>query len=347
VADFGIAVVGAGRISTAHAPAIAAAPGTRLVGVYDTDQSAASVFAQQYLAPRVFATWDELLGSPDVRMVAVLLPHHLHARFAIEALSSGRDVVVEKPLATSLSEADQMLDAAARAGRQLFAVQNRVYDPGIELARDLVTGGAIGEIFLAQTSAYESDGAHRARPWLRSDQQGVLMAQAVHEAYLLRWLVGDVHAVTCHYASASPVRMAGPHTAVVALEFRGGAVGEMTATFAAVHGPSEHSVTLFGSGGYVQAMRRWVPGTPRLTMARRGFSYSVSAISPARFGDSDLHMLEVPDGEAFHRMWADFVASVATGKPPQVTGQDGRSAIEVMLAADRAAREKTRVVLPL
>jgi len=347
VSGIGVAIVGAGRISAAHAPAIIAAPGARLVGVYDADEQTARAFAAQFGVSTVYPTWSSLLDSPDVRLVAILLPHHLHARYALEALRSGRDVVVEKPLATSLAEADQMLDAAARVGRTLFAVQNRVYDTGIALAKDLIAQGAIGELFLAQTRAYESDAAHRARPWLRADEQGVLMAQSVHEAYLLRWLVGDVRAVTCHYARTATIQIAGAHTAVVGLEFQNGAIGQMTATFAAVHGPSEHSVTLFGSAGFLEAARRSTPGLPRQTPDRRGFSYAVSAISPSRFGDETPHSLEVPEGEAFHRMWADFIASVATGAQPLVTGLDGRKAIEIVLAADEAARTGRRVALPL
>ncbi|MGH2369429.1 MAG: Gfo/Idh/MocA family protein, partial [Chloroflexota bacterium] len=151
-----IAIVGCGAISRAHLRAIREAqpgPGVRLemVGVFDQNGARAAERAQQFGIERVYGSWPEVLDDERAEVVAILLPHDLHCRFAMEALEAGHHVVTEKPMATSLAECDQMMAAAQRAGKQLRPVHNRVYDPASDAAKQFVESGAIGEVFLAQT----------------------------------------------------------------------------------------------------------------------------------------------------------------------------------------------------
>jgi UDP-N-acetyl-2-amino-2-deoxyglucuronate dehydrogenase len=341
-----VAVAGCGAISRVHLRAIAESqPGDGLrlavAGVYDQDPGRARERAQEFGLERVYTSWTELLGDRAADVVAVLLPHDLHNRFATEALAAGHHVVVEKPMATTLADCDAMIGAARRAGKQLHPVHNRVYDPASEAAQAFLAEGAIGEVFLAQTVGLEPPQTVSVRPWLGTPAGGggVLLAQAVHPAYVLRWLLGDVAEVACFAATRKVVEMTAEDTAVALLRFRSGAVGEMTGTFGLRAGPYEHGITLYGPEGYVEIS------------SRRG----VLGISPRRFGDREPHPLlqAAPAGETrathsgFRRLWEDYARGFATGAPTRVTDEDGKRAVEIILAAYRSVADGRAVPLPL
>jgi predicted dehydrogenase len=332
-----VAIVGCGAISRAHLGAIREAQeaGVRVevAGVFDQDAARAAGRADEFGVERVYRAWQEVLDDARADAVAVLLPHDLHCRFAVEALAAGHHVVCEKPLAPTLAECDQMLAAARRAGKRLHPVHNRIYEVGSEAAKQFVDSGAIGEVFLAQTVGLEPPETVGVRPWLGTEAGGggVLLAQAVHPAYLLRHFLGEAAEVTCFTSERKVVAMAAEDTAVAVFRFRCGALAEMTGTFGLAAGPHEHGVTLYGPDGYVEIH------------SRRG----ILGISPARFGDREAHHLVADPGwgRGFRRMWADYARGFATGAATRVTAEDGKRAVELILAAYRAAAERRTVPL--
>src|SRR5262249_60944846 len=105
-------------------------------------------------------------------------------RYRFEELVDGKDVASEKPLAEDLAECDAMLEAARHAGRRLFMVQNRIYNPAYEKANELQRGGAIGTVFLVQSNGFEGPNTVWRSSWLATPRRGngVMLAQAVHPA---------------------------------------------------------------------------------------------------------------------------------------------------------------------
>jgi len=335
-----VAVIGCGSIAQTHIPAIQSVPALSLAGVFDADPDRARRTAERYQVARIFESWAEVLADPTVEVVALLLPHDLHCAYTVEALAAGKHVVVEKPMAVSLAEADEMIAAARRYRRVLMPVHNRLFDPAVEKLRDLVASGAIGEVYLAQTNGWEPPSTVSVRPWLGTGRGGggVFMAQAVHAAYLLRALVGEVARIAAFEGGRKVVPMQDEDTMVATLTFRNGAVGVMTATFAQATGPGEHSVTLFGTAGWA---------CQRLAWAGEERRQELLVVSPTLFGDTAIHALTVPTGNAFARLWQRFAESLQAGQEPPVTAQDGRAAVEIILAGYRSAETGTVVSLPL
>jgi predicted dehydrogenase len=328
-----IGMAGAGRVANVHLRAIGGTEAVEIVGILDLNQELAREQAGKNGIPRVYASWDELLKDDAVQCVATLLPHDLHEQYATEALSAGKHVVCEKPLAPTVAECDRMLAAASRAGRKLFPVHNRVYDLAIEKMHEVVDAGQIGEVVLAQTTGFEAPPT--VQSWLATPRGGggVLMSQAVHPMYALRWLLGDVARVSCLFGDRKVVDMTAEDTAVVLLKFKSGVAGEMTCTFGIAHGPLDHSITFHGSDGY-------------LNMSQR----RLWAISPKRFGDKELHEIEVRETDhaaAFRAMWEDYARGILEGVPTRQTGEDGKRAVEIVQAAYRSNAEGRTVDLPI
>jgi UDP-N-acetyl-2-amino-2-deoxyglucuronate dehydrogenase len=340
-----IALVGAGNVARSHLMGLAESDIVEVAGILDPDQARAREKAEAFGIPRLVESWAELLADASIPCVGLLLPHDLHESFAIEALAAGKHVVCEKPLATTIASCDRMLAAAESHGRKLFAVQNRIFSRAYEAVKEIVTSGAIGDVLIAQTNGFEGPGTIVGRqPWMTDHRGGggVLITQAVHAAYALRYLVGDVKQVSCLFAERKVVPMTAEDSAIVTLRFANGAIGEMTSTFTIAHGPFDHSITLHGTDGYVTV------GAIRGDARRR---FGVRAISPSRFGDKELHDVEILGDDlghqSFGRMWDEYARNILDGSPTRCTGIDGKRAVEVILAAYASNASHRVVTLPL
>jgi UDP-N-acetyl-2-amino-2-deoxyglucuronate dehydrogenase len=328
-----VALVGMGRIGRVHLQALAAAANAEVVGVFDLNAELARERAAAANITRVYASWHELLSDADVQCVGILLPHDLHEQYATEALEAGKHVVCEKPLAPTVPECDRMLAAAARANRMLLPVHNRVYSAGVEKMGELLRQEAIGEVFLAQTTGFEAPPT--VQTWLATPRGGggVLMSQAVHPMYALRWLLGDVARVSCVFGGRKVVDMTAEDHAVVLLKFANGIAAEMTCTFGIAHGPLDHSITMHGRDGY-------------LTLSRQ----RLHTISPRLYADTELHEIPLADTDSaagFARMWEDYARGIVDGTPTRQTGEDGMRAVEIVQAAYRSNATGQTVDLPM
>jgi predicted dehydrogenase len=332
-----VAIVGCGAISQAHLKAIQQNDPqlVRVAGVFDRDQERARARAAEFGVERVYGSWEDVLADSEADVVALLLPHDVHARFTIEALEAGHHVVVEKPMGSSIEEMDRMIAAAEKAGKRLHPVHNRIYDPATEAARDFIRSGAIGDVFLAQTLGLEGPSTVSVRAWLGTEagRGGVLLAQAVHPAYILREVLGEVAEVACVTSQRKVVQMTAEDTAVAIYRFRSGAVAEMTGTFGLPVGPHEHRVTFYGPEGFVEIS------------SKRG----VSALSERHFGDRTVRPLltDFEWGTGFKRLWEDYARGFTTGSATRVTAEDGKRAVEMILGAYQAAEQRRTVTLPL
>jgi UDP-N-acetyl-2-amino-2-deoxyglucuronate dehydrogenase len=328
-----VALVGMGRIGRVHLQALSRVGEVEVVGVYDLDQRLARERADAANVQRVFANWEEVLSDADVQCVGILLPHDLHERFVVEALESGKYVVCEKPLAPTLPECDRMLAAATRSGRKLFPVHNRVYTQAVGKMSELLQQDAIGEVFLAQTTGFEAPPT--VQTWLATPRGGggVLMSQAVHPMYVLRWLLGDVARVSCVFGDRKVVRMTAEDHAVVLLKLVNGIAAEMTCTFGIAHGPLDHSITLHGRDGFLQLSHQ-----------------RLEIISPRMYGDTELHEVPLEEKESisgFARMWADYSRGIVQDVSTRQTGEDGKRAVEIVQAAYRSNATGRTIDLPL
>jgi UDP-N-acetyl-2-amino-2-deoxyglucuronate dehydrogenase len=193
------AVAGCGDVSVVHLSAIAGLPDVELVGVADPDP----VRAEAAGAP-AFATLGELIEAVRPDVVHICTPHDQHAPLAVEALERGVAVLLEKPVARTVADADRVIAAAAAHPDVKIGIclQNR-YNPPVRAARDLIASGELGAVRGGSaTVLWHRDAAYYAnRPWRGRFAQsggGVLINQAIHTVDLIEWLAGDVTGVRGH-----------------------------------------------------------------------------------------------------------------------------------------------------
>jgi predicted dehydrogenase len=331
-------LIGCGAIAPVHLHAAhQQSDGVVYVGAFDSDSARLSAVAERFALPRVYASWSAVLADPEVEAVDLCVPHHLHHPMTLEALAAGKHVLVEKPLAPTTAQCAEMVARATEAGRVLMPVHNRVFDPPHVRLKEIVSSGALGDLYLIKTSGIEAPDTVGVRPWLNQHQfggGGVTLAQTVHFAYLCRFFMGDVQSVGCLHGRRFLPAMEDEDTAIILLKFASGSIGEMTSTFVQESGGLEHRVTIYGRRGVATATHRHLQVT-----------------SEALYGDQQPHdellLAQMTHEVAFGGVLRDFARAIQEGAEPIESALDGLRAVEIIEAAARAAQDRCLVDLPL
>jgi predicted dehydrogenase len=198
-----VALLGCGRIAHVHCSYLRQLAQVEFVGACDSNRAARQTFTARWQTP-TYADADELLAAAQPDVVHVLTPPATHASLAIALLEAGVHVLVEKPMALTVAEADAMCAAAARTGKYLTVDHNRWFDPVMQQARALLASGALGALVGVDVFQGAAVGEADLPPaqhghWKASLPGGILYDLAPHPAYLLHGFVGaigDVHVVT-------------------------------------------------------------------------------------------------------------------------------------------------------
>jgi UDP-N-acetyl-2-amino-2-deoxyglucuronate dehydrogenase len=258
MSDLGFALLGCGRISPKHVEALTsgAVKGAKLVAVCDSQLGRAEKWAQTHAGVRAFSSLESMLQAmgEKIDVVSVLTPSGLHAQHAIEIARHQKHVVVEKPMALTLSDADRMIEACDQNGVRLFVVKQNRYNMPVKHLRRAVESGRFGKLVLGtvrvrwcRTQSYYDQDNWRGT-WALDG--GVFANQASHHIDLLQWMMGEVESVFAK-TSTSLVNIETEDTGVVVLRFRNGALGVIEATTATRPKDLEGSISILGEKGSV------------------------------------------------------------------------------------------------
>lgn len=188
-----VGIVGCGQIASVHVPYVRSRRGAEVVGLCDADGGRAREMAGRFGIESVCRTLDELLETRRPDVVHILTPPQTHAALSIQAMEAGCHVLVEKPMAADLEEAEAMEAAARRCGVKLCVDHNHLFDPAVVEARRLVGQGVIGDLVSVETfegffvgapdNPYVAPGA--ADHWVHRLPGGIFQNLAPHPVYLL------------------------------------------------------------------------------------------------------------------------------------------------------------------
>jgi predicted dehydrogenase len=248
------AIIGCGRIAQRHAEHIHNLG--QLVAVCDIVMDKAKTLAEKYRAS-FYSDVDQLLQqSKTVDVIAVCSPNGLHAEHTIKALRAGFHVLCEKPMALSVQDCGEMINAAERANRRLFIVKQNRFNPPVAAVKKIIDEGRMGKIYSAQLSCFwNRNEAYYKNSWkgTKDLDGGTLYTQFSHFVDLLYWIVGDVKEVQGYLGNFDHRGIIEfEDTGVVSLKFYNGAVGTINYTVNS-HGKNmEGSLTLFGEKGTVK-----------------------------------------------------------------------------------------------
>lgn len=331
--EIGFGIVGAGMVARYHARALAATRGARLVAICRAEASRAAEISAELGVPCA-ASFEALLDHPGVDAVCLCTPSGLHADQARAAARAGKHVLVEKPMALDLADADRMIAACRAAGVRLGVVLQRRTDPALVELHDAIRAGELGRLVLATATVpyFRPPSYYDSAAWRGTwsfDGGGALMNQGIHLVDLLLWLMGGEAEVVGASGGTSVHDIEVEDCVVAALRFPDGARGSIVATTAAAPG-FPHRLEVYGSVGGAQiegeTLVRWEGAAPRIRAAKPTPQSAGAGGSPAGI-----------DTLGHTRILQDFVAAIRAGREPLVDGSAGRRSLALVLAIYEAA----------
>jgi UDP-N-acetyl-2-amino-2-deoxyglucuronate dehydrogenase len=333
-----IGIIGTGMVARYHAEAIRQTPGARLVAVCRADSAKATDAEQQFGVP-CEVSLAALLARPDIDAICICTPSGMHAAQAIAAAEAGKHVLVEKPIALTLADADAMIAACQRHGVVLGVALQRRTDPQFRALQAAVATGELGRLLLGSVNipylrpqSYYDSAAWRGT-WAL-DGGGALMNQGIHLVDLLVWLMGDVLDVRAQSDTLA-------HTIEVedcvaaTLRFASGALGSITATTGAAPG-FPHRIEIYGTQGGAQIegeqIIRWEQQEHARVQQPGGQVAAGAGASPT--GISAV---------GHTRLLHDFVGAIQAGGAALVSGSEARRSLAIVLAIYESARRGVAV----
>jgi predicted dehydrogenase len=333
----GFGIIGAGTIADYHREAIAANAdeGARLVAIAHHRPSRFDEISRRFGVPCVDE--NELLARDEVDAICICTPSGLHAAQAVRAAAAGKHVLVEKPLALTLADADAVIDAAESNRVVAAVVLQRRAEPLFRRVADAVADGEFGRFTLAVlTMPYQRrqeyfDQAAWRGTW-SMDGGGVLMNQGIHLIDLLVWYLGDPVEVSA-YAGTLERAIEVEDTLVASLRFAPGTLASLAATTTTSPG-SAHRLELYGTQGFVQIEGEAAVAAHLATAPRESLLLADGGRSSGAGPASDPRGISVTGHIAVIR---DFIGSIRVGHPPLADAREGRRSVAAVLQIYEAA----------
>ena len=316
------ALVGHGMIGREHARILAANPMADLVVVCDTDPAAGAGLP---VGTRFTTDLDDALDTEALEAVWVCTPQHVHLPVVEAGLARGLHVFCEKPFASSLGDADRMIELDASTTGSLVIGHTLRFDPNYVAIRQAVVEGRLGEI------------VHISARWNAPDYEGRIISgrttvpqeMAIHDLDVMRWLVGDIDRVYAEAAQPGVVGP-GPDAAVATVRFASGAVGALDHNWILPFDSglrSDHRLAVFGTRGSAYVETR---DSPAVVFSVDGLQH----VHPGYYSyPNDIPYGALPSEDAF------FLIRVRDGRPWPLTLDDARAALVAALAMDRSIAE--------
>lgn len=334
-------LIGCGRVAPRHAQSLAQLPETHLVAVADIKPNRAENFAQEYGAA-MYTDHQALLERDDLDAVSICVPSGLHAEVTMDALAAGKHVLVEKPIALNLDDADRMIAAAADRGLTLGVVLQNRYNSPMQDVRRLIDAGGLGRLYLGavcvrwyRPQSYYEDDWHGT--WAMDG--GALMNQSIHHIDALQWFMGPVASVQAYTATLAHA-MEAEDVGVAVLRLANGALATVEGSTLTWPQNLEGSVAIFGERGSVK-----VGGTAlnRITMWKVDGELEQEAeiLTSQRVDPPSVY------GYSHREVIRDFAQALLEGRSPGTPGPEARRSLELVLAIYRSALTGQEIVLPL
>ncbi|GAS83859.1 Gfo/Idh/MocA family oxidoreductase [Paenibacillus sp. FSL R5-0623] len=334
-----VAVFGCGAIAERrHIPEYAANENVELVAFADPIVERAEKMAETY-GGKAYSSYEELLANETVDAVSVCTPNYLHAPMAIAAANAGKHVLVEKPMAVSTEEGEQMIEAAKKNGVYLMVGHNQRLMPPHVKAKEILDSGKLGKVLNFRTSfghpgpeAWSVDGAES---WFFRKEEAIMGAMGdlgVHKSDFIRYLLNDeVSEVAGFISTLHKEGTKVDDNATCLLRMKSGAIGTLVASWTQYRA-GDNSTVLWCENGVMKIGT--VEGDEVIVELTNG------TVETYKVGAMATNEKQVPSG-----VIDAFVESIVTQTPPAISGEEGLRSLQVILAAFES--EKTGQIIKL
>lgn len=343
--QIGVGLIGCGFIAfDTHLPSIVDMPEVRLIAVTSRTAEHAKAAAKRFGAKNWYTDYNEMLKNPEVELVDICTPNFLHKENAVAAAEARKHIICIKPLARTLQEADEMLNAVRRAGVKLMYAENDLFAPALVRAKEIVDEGGIGKPFRIRVS----EGISRPHAaWFFDAAKvggGCLIDMAVHSIAFTRWVANsEVEKVYAELGIFVHEQLKAEDNSIIVMRFKNGVLGVNEDSWSIMCG-SDSRFEVFGSEGLI--LIDMIKAQPVLVYSEKGYGYVAEKVALTKGWT-------LPTPGAGHKVYGHldmmkhFVDCILKDEKPRSDGETGRAILEIVHAGYESARTGKVVELPL
>jgi UDP-N-acetyl-2-amino-2-deoxyglucuronate dehydrogenase len=359
VKTYNIAIAGCGKVAHLHAMAIQEIPDAKLVAVWSRNPKTAAIFADRY---KTSACRDisQMVDDFKVDIVIICTPHPFHKEPALLAAQAGAHVLVEKPLASTLQDCDEMIQTCKLNNVRLGVISQRRWYPPVLRVKEAIEKGKIAKPVLGTAvilgwrdkAYYDSD---EWRGTWKMEGGGVLVNQAPHQLDILLWFMGDIDEVYGIAKNSNHPYIEVEDTALAIIKFKSGAIGNIIVSNSMkpgihgkihVHGENGASVGVQTDGGAM-----FIAGMTSILEAPYNDLWTVpgeeTMMEEWKKADADFFNCIDPASYFMKAQITDFIEALGRESEPLVNGEAGRKTVELFTAIYRSTRDNKPVKFPL
>jgi predicted dehydrogenase len=339
-----VGIIGSAFVSNLHAEAFQEVPDAQIVAACSPNKDHVEGFARKWKIPSAVTDYRKVMDMKDVDMVVVGIPNDLHREVVVAAAQAGKHVILEKPIAHTLEDADAMIAACKEHKVKLMYAETICFSPKYVRAKQLVAENAIGDLYMAKQGEKHS-GPHSG--WFYDVSRsggGALMDMGCHGIEWARWMFGKpkVKSVVAHCQLVyHKGRTKGDDNSVVILEFENGAIAVIEDSWAR-HGGMDDRVELYGTQGVIHC--DLLRGSAMETYSSKGYGYAVEKAGGTK--GWTFTVFEEPYLYGFPHEMRHFTRCVLRNEEPMERGEDGRATLEIIYAAYESAGTGRRITWP-
>lgn len=335
------AIIGCGRISYKHVEAIVNNHSeARLIAVCDLIEERAKKKAEEYVEkmasqgilverPAVYTHYEEMLKDSKVDIVTIATESGVHAKISIDAMDAGKHIIVEKPMAMTMEDADKMIEASERNNVKLCVCHQNRFNPAIQKLRHAVEEGRFGRIFAGNARVLwnRNEDYYKQAPWRGTKEQdgGCLMNQCIHNIDLLQWMLGgEVEQVNAMLGNFTHPYIEMEDYGSIQIRFKNGAIGNVEGTVCVYPQNLEETLTILGEKGTVV-----IGGKAVNKVQVWQFEDGKDTLDQVqKVCDSEIEDIY---GSGHISLYRNAIDSIVKKSTPYIDGIEGKKAIHIIL----------------
>lgn len=353
------AIIGIGKVTPLHARALQKSPQSKFVAVCSRSLAKAQQFAHQYEV-NAYDDLSTMLENEKVEVLVVCTPHPYHAESACLAAAKGIHLLIEKPLAHNLADADAIISACEAHAVTCGVVSQRRFFPAVKRMKAAIDAGKIGKPALATVQIYGWRGReyYESDPWRGkwlTEGGGVLVNQAPHQLDIFQWLMGPIVEVFGCWQNINHPYIEVEDTALAVVKFADGGLGNLVLSNSQkpgiygkvhVHGENGASIGVQTDGGAM-----FIAGMSEIEEVPYNDIWTIPGEEnlPERWQKQDEEVFKKENAtDYFHQLQVnEFLAAVKDNKKPLIDAGEGRKTVEIFTAIYRSQRDNSPISFPL
>jgi predicted dehydrogenase len=343
-----VGIIGAGiQAKVSHLPTFSKIEGVEVIGIADVNEESAKLLARKFNIPNVYTDYHDLIENEEVDLISICTPHHLHKQMAVDCALAGKHILIEKPMVTTVKDADEILDTVKENKVKLCVVQNYRLFPAIKESKMMINNGRIGDIISMHGygHVFQSFGS-RSSPWIfREGSAGIIEDFGAHLIDIILYLndfnkIKKVFAIGGNFGGSLDSIV---HCQIM-IEFENRSTATLDLSY--LSGAKEIAVFIHGTGGqhHIDVRNDFLRETHQYDTPLDDLAFTVAKLRKITKGIFNKTYFLGPKMYHFEII-ESLINSIEKNSKVLIPGEEGRNTALIIESALKSITEKRQIIV--